>query len=127
VKQRVFLIDNNKDCLDIMEKQIGSWGYEVVPCVDARCAVEETKRQESGAIVMDYSTSGANGVELLMKIRSQHCDIPTVVLSNCLDLKAMQDANKLKIVAFIPRMSAYVNTIDMLKTTLDLIFSRVSA
>ncbi len=122
MKDKVLFVDDEKDFLLLMAKVIRSWGYQVVSASCADEALDKINDDDIGAIVVDYLMPGVDGIGLLETIRATQIMIPAVVYSAYFDQKTMHEAGRLKIAAFIPKVSNYQDGTVMLKTTLDLIF-----
>jgi len=63
-----------------------------------------------------------DGISLLKKIRAIDKEIPAIMFTAHPDEEPMEDADKLNISAFIPKISPYTDTTAGLKTALDLVF-----
>ncbi len=121
-KRNILLVDDEAVFLEVMGSRIRSWGYEVIPISESREALTAIKENSVDAIVLDYLMPDMDGIELLKKIRSMNTAIPVIMWTAYPKHEAMDEAKRLGIEAFIPKLSAYVDTSSNLKTTLEMIF-----
>ena len=122
--RRVLLIDDETDFLDIMGQRIESWGYEVILASSGEEAMDALMSRQPDAIVLDYIMPDINGIELLKKIRDVDKKIPVIMFTAKPKSEAMEEGMKLKISAFIPKLSKFTDTQKNLKAPLDMIFKR---
>lgn len=120
-KKKVLLVDDEADFLSLMTKVLDSWGYEVVTASKGDEAVELFKSEKPRAIILDYLMPDITGVELLKKIREFDKRVPAIMFTARPTVKAIEESKQLNIIAFIPKVSPYVNTHEDLRTALDLV------
>ncbi len=82
----ILICDDQKDVLDALKLLLKGEGFLCVPVQSPEAALEELKRQPFSLVILDLNytrdtTSGAEGMELLGKIRLQDADIPAVVMT----------------------------------------------
>jgi len=124
MKKKILLVDDEKDFLDIMSQKIRSWGYEVVSASNAEDAMRAFKRERPSAAILDYVMPEVNGVQLLMRIRAVDMKIPVIMFTVKPQSEVIEDAEKLDILAFIPKLSPYTDTQANLKTALSIAFQK---
>lgn len=122
--KKILLVDDEAELLKIIKAKINSWGYEVITASNGKEAMEAFSANKVGAVILDYLMPDIDGIELLKKIRTKDEKIPAIMFTAYPEEKSMEDAEKLKITAFIPKMSPYTNTIDSLKATLEMVFKK---
>jgi len=120
-KKKVLLVDDESDFLSLMTKVLDSWGYEVVTASNGDKAIELFKSEKPQAVILDYVMPDISGVELLKKIREFDKRIPAIMFTARPTVKAIEDSKQLNIIAFIPKVSPYVNTHEDLRMALDLV------
>lgn len=82
----ILISDDQKDVLDALKLLLKGEGFLCVPVQSPEAALEELRRQPFSLVILDLNytrdtTSGAEGMELLSKIRLQDADIPAVVMT----------------------------------------------
>ena len=122
--KKILFVDDEEDILDIFKSRISSWGYDVAVAINGKIAMKILKEEEINAIVLDYLMPDTDGIVLLKKIRGIYGKMPVIMFTAYPKEVTMEDAEKLNIAAFIPKISPYTSTIDSLKTALEIIFKR---
>ena len=120
-KKRVLLVDDEHDFLNLMTKVLDSWGYEVLTASNGDDALETCKSQKPHVVILDYVMPDISGIGLLKKIREFDRGIPAIMFTARPTIKAIEDSRELNIIAFIPKVSPYVNTHEDLRIALDLV------
>jgi DNA-binding NtrC family response regulator len=120
-KKKVLLVDDEADFQMLMSKVLDSWGYEVLTASNGDEALEIFKAENPRALILDYVMPDINGIDLLKKIRKIDTRVPAIMFTAKPSVKAIEDSKHLNIVAFIPKISPYVNTHDDLRMALDLV------
>ena len=118
-KKRVLLVDDESDFLMLMVKVVDSWGYEVLTAASGEEALQVFKSEKPHALILDFAMPDISGIELLKKIRAIDTRIPAIMFTARPSVKAIEESKYLNIVAFIPKISPYVNTHDDLRIALD--------
>jgi len=124
MSKKILLVDDEPEALQIIKSRINSWGYEVITASDGKEAMEAFAINKVDAVILDYLMPDIDGIGLLKKIRAINNKIPTIMFTAYPKEEAIEDAEKLKIAAFIPKLSPYASTLDNLKTSLEMIFKK---
>jgi two-component system, OmpR family, response regulator len=119
-EKRVLLVDDEKDFLDVMSQRIKVWGYEVVPTLSAREAIETVRADGADIIVMDYMMPEMDGITAANKIRTLNQDIPIIMFTAHPDYRALEGAEQLGVIAFIPKFSSYADAQSALQSALGI-------
>lgn len=122
--KKILLVDDEPEILEIIKSRINSWGYEVITAPNGKEAMELFGANKVDAVILDYLMPDIDGIGLLKKIRAINDKIPTIIFTAYPKGEAMEDAKKLNVTAFIPKMSPYTNTIENLKTALGMVFKK---
>ncbi len=82
----ILISDDQKDVLDALKLLLKGEGFLCVPVQSPEAALEALKRQPFSLVILDLNytrdtTSGAEGMELLGKIRLQDPDLPAIVMT----------------------------------------------
>jgi DNA-binding response OmpR family regulator len=121
-KKKVLLVEDELDFLTLMKKIITSWGYEVITASNSKEALEVFVQERPNILILDYVMPDINGLELLRKIRAiGGIKTPAIMFAAEPTVKAIEKGEELRIAAFIPKISRYVDTHEDLKIALDLI------
>jgi len=119
-KVKVLLVDDEVDYLSMMEMRIESWGYDVLVASEGKEALAIIKEELPDIAILDFSMPGMDGVELLKEIRKFAKKLPVIMLTAHSEVKNIQDAKKLGVSSFIPKLSAYSDTQNSLMVALDM-------
>ena len=119
-KKKILLVDDETDFLAIMGEHMESWGYEVITAASADEAMRAFKETRPDVAVLDYVMPDTDGISLLRKIRGVDKAIPVIMFTAKPEAHAMKEAKGLEIVAFVPKLSPYVDTQKSLKSALSM-------
>ncbi len=83
---RVLIADDQPDVLEAMRMLLKPAGYEVEVACSPRIALEQLKKKQFDAIVIDLNytldtTSGNEGMDLLSAIKDFRADIPVIIMT----------------------------------------------
>lgn len=79
-KERILLVDDDKEALTIYQRYLKKKGYEVETCSSAEEALSCLKDSRADCIVLDVMMPGEDGFQVLPKIRSLS-EAPVIYLS----------------------------------------------
>ena len=82
----ILIADDQKDVLDALKLLLKGEGFLCLPVQSPDAAIEELKKQPFSAVILDLNytrdtTSGAEGLELLSRIRALDADLPAIVMT----------------------------------------------
>ncbi len=78
--KHIFVVDDERNIRDLIQKYLEKESYRVTPFVDGRNLVSEINRLKPDLLVLDIMMPGICGLELCKEIR-KHCEIPIVFVS----------------------------------------------
>lgn len=122
MSKKVLFVDDEEDCRKVMGSWIKSWGYEVITAAGGNEVMGLLNDGKPDAIVLDYMMPDIDGISLLKKIRAMDDDIPVIMFTAYPEEKAMQEAEKLNVSAFVPKLSSQTDSTHILKIALDSVF-----
>ncbi len=70
MKQKVLVVEDDKDIQEIIEYNFTSEGYEVITCSDGEDAVELIRHETPDLVVLDWMLPNLSGSEILRQVRS---------------------------------------------------------
>jgi len=62
MKERILIIDDEKDFLEVMKERMNTRGMEVSTAASAKDALEIINKESFDAIIMDFQMPGMNGI-----------------------------------------------------------------
>lgn len=126
-KVKILLVDDSVDFLKVISVRINSWGYDVVQARDGNEAIEVMKEARPNIIVLDYLMPKMDGVAALKEIRKIDSMVPVIMFTAFPNKEVMKNVEKLGINAFIPKLSAYTDTLEALKSSIGIIAKSLKA
>jgi CheY-like chemotaxis protein len=77
----ILCIDDNESGLKIRKLLLESIGFRVLTAQDGLAGLEIVCRQRVDLIILDYAMPGMDGEEVARRLRTQHPQIPILLLS----------------------------------------------
>jgi len=103
MSEKILLVDDEKDFLDVMSERIEARGMEVTT---AESAVKALKQVESGgfdAIILDLMMPGMDGLETLKAIKKKNPDLQVILLTGHATIEKGIEAMKLGAMDFLEK------------------------
>ena len=70
MKQKVLVVEDDKDIQEIIEYNFTSEGYEVITCSDGEDAVDVIRHETPDLVILDWMLPNLSGSEILRQVRS---------------------------------------------------------
>ncbi|MDR0277865.1 MAG: response regulator transcription factor [Paucimonas sp.] len=77
----LLLIDDDQELCELLAHWLGQEGFQVRACHDGQSARKALAEQSPAAVVLDVMLPDGSGLELLKQLRSEHAELPVVMLS----------------------------------------------
>ncbi|MFY9961760.1 response regulator transcription factor [Pseudomonas sp.] len=77
----LLLIDDDQELCELLGSWLTQEGYTVRACHDGLSARKALAEQAPAAVVLDVMLPDGSGLELLKQLRSEHADLPVLMLS----------------------------------------------
>lgn len=119
-KISVLLVDDNEDFLKLISMRLRKWGYDFYTAPDGKEAIQVIKEKKLDVVVLDYMMPDMDGVSVLKEIRNINPQLPVIMFTAYPNEEVISDTTQLGIAAFIPKLSIYTDSINSLKTALDM-------
>ncbi len=94
VSQRILVVDDDVDGLEVLRTRLAHAGYEVETAESAEKALARVSSFDPGLVVTDVRMSGMTGLELLERIRSSMERVEVVVMTAHDDMETAVTAMK---------------------------------
>ncbi len=94
MSERIFLVDDDTDALEVYRARLSHGGYEVETADSAEKALARLKAFDPGLIVTDVRMSGMSGLELLERVQTAMSDVSVVVMTGHEDMETAVYAMK---------------------------------
>lgn len=120
-KKRILLVDDEEDLLELLKVRITSWGFEVIEAKNGKEAIEATSSKKPDIVILDYKMPDMDGLTVLKKIRKICATLPVIMFTVHPDVKVQEEARKLGVSAFVPKLSAYQDVQEALKSAINIV------
>lgn len=95
MSERVLLVDDEEEFLDIMSERMRNRGMEVVTASSAKEALEKIENDLFDAIILDLMMPDMNGLETIKAIKEKKPELQVILLSGQATLEKGIEAMKL--------------------------------
>ena len=95
MSERVLLVDDEEEFLDIMSERMRNRGMEVVTASSAKEALEKIEKDLFDAIILDLMMPDMNGLETIKAIKEKKPELQVILLSGQATLEKGIEAMKL--------------------------------
>jgi len=101
--ERILLVDDEEDFLEIMAERMAARGFEVVTCTTAEQALNKIKAETFDAIILDFMMPGMDGMHALKEIKSQRPESQIILLTGHATVEKGVEAMKLGATDFLEK------------------------
>ncbi|MBL7151282.1 MAG: response regulator [Candidatus Omnitrophica bacterium] len=119
-KRKILLVDDEMDFIKIMSERIKQWGYEVIASLSGREAIPIVKSKKPDLLILDYKMADMDGIATLKEIRKINKKIPVIMFTAYPNEKSIQESEKFGISAYVPKLSAYSDSHDNLRSAIKM-------
>ena len=115
---RILIVDDDKEFLALLSKNIESWGHRVISAPGGKEALEMIKNKAADIVVLDYLMPEMNGVKTLEKIREIDKEVPVIMFTSYTDNRAIAGTEKLGIFAYVPKFGVFTDSESSLEAAI---------
>jgi DNA-binding NtrC family response regulator len=101
--EKVLLVDDERDFLDVLSERMEARGMEVATAESATDALAQVESGAFDAIVLDLMMPGMDGIETLKAIKQKNPDAQVILLSGQATLQKGIEAMKLGAIDFLEK------------------------
>ena len=101
--EKVLLVDDEKDFLDVMSERIEARGMEVTTADSAMKALELVKSGNFDAIIVDLMMPAMDGLQTLKAIKEKNPDLQVILLTGHATVEKGIEAMKLGAMDFVEK------------------------
>lgn len=119
MQQKVLVIDNDPDILDVMSEALTYEGFEVITVAETDNIIRLVNECKPNLVIIDYLLNGINGGELCHEIKStrQTGTLPVILFSAY--PKVLQSLGYYGCNAFIPKPFNLSTLVDHVNTLIQ--------
>ena len=92
IEGRILVVDDNTDVLEFVSSLIGSRGFSVISCENAKDALNKLHENRIIAVLTDISMPVLSGLDLLEKVHNINPEIPVILMTAYAELDIAIDA-----------------------------------
>ncbi|MCK5695748.1 MAG: response regulator [Desulfobacula sp.] len=127
MSEKVLLVDDEKEFLEIMSERMEARGMEVTTAESADQAMSILKKKSFDAIVMDFQMPGMDGIEALKTIKNKNPELQIILLTGYATVEKTVEAMKIGATDFLEKpanLEALTEKIKKAKTEKMLIVEK---
>ena len=100
---KVLLVDDEVDFLEIMEERLSARGVDVVISESAEDALKRIDTGIFDVVILDLQMPGMNGLEVLKRIKTRHPEIQVILLTGHATVEKGVEAIRLGAIDFVEK------------------------
>ena len=100
---KVYVVDDDEAMRHSLEFLLGSADFEVTLFDSAQAFLAALSALEFGCVVSDVRMPGIDGIEMLRRLKAQHCRFPVIIMTGHGDVPLAVEAMKLGAVDFLEK------------------------
>lgn len=77
----LLLIDDDQELCELLGSWLSQEGFDVRACHDGQSARQALAAHAPAAVVLDVMLPDGSGLELLKQLRTEHAELPVLMLS----------------------------------------------
>ena len=94
MKERVLLVDDEEEYLEIMSERMRARDIEVTTSTSARAALDMIATESFDAVIMDFMMPEMNGIEALKAIKEKNPEMQIILLTGHATIEKTVEAMK---------------------------------
>jgi CheY-like chemotaxis protein len=103
--EKILIVDDNKNLLQVLDLLLSAHGYSVVHATDAFSAISMAQKEKPNVIILDIAIPGFGGFMFMERLKSlmPPATIPIIVLTGNVSPKNKERTFKAGAVAFLQK------------------------
>jgi DNA-binding NtrC family response regulator len=103
MSEKVLLVDDEEDFLEIMSERMTARDMEVTTCTSAREAIDKINEENFDAIILDFMMPGMDGFQALKEIKSKRPELQIILLTGHATVEKGVEAMKMGATDFLEK------------------------
>jgi DNA-binding NtrC family response regulator len=103
MSEKILIVDDEEDFLEIMSERMQSRGMEVMTCTSAEEAVKVIKAETFDAIILDFMMPGMDGFQALKEIKTKRPELQIILLTGHATVEKGVEAMKMGATDFLEK------------------------
>ena len=101
--EKVLLVDDEEDFLEVMAARMQARGMEVQTCKSAEEALKKIKEENFDAVILDFMMPGMDGIQALKEIKARRPESQIILLTGHATIEKSVEAMKLGAADFLEK------------------------
>jgi len=90
-RQRILLVDTDRDTLKLLNRTLETEGFDTVVVADGDAALDLLDKIEPDLVILDTMTPGPDSFQVLDRLR-EHSDVPIIMLTTEYEVATLKTA-----------------------------------
>jgi DNA-binding NtrC family response regulator len=103
MSEKVLLVDDEEDFLEIMSERMTARGMEVSTCKSAEEAIDQINEENFDAIILDFMMPGMDGFQALKQIKAKRPELQIILLTGHATVEKGVEAMKMGATDFLEK------------------------
>lgn len=99
----IFIVDDQQEVREALEILLESMDYQVEAYGSGEEFLARMKDHRQGCLVIDYTMSGMNGLEVVARLKDRDIDLPVILMTGQIDLRVAADPGSFGITAILEK------------------------
>ena len=101
--EKVLLVDDEEDFLEVMAARMQARGMQVQTCQSAEEALKKIKEENFDAVILDFMMPGMDGMQALKEIKARRPESQIILLTGHATIEKSVEAMKLGAADFLEK------------------------
>jgi len=115
VPEKVLIVDDEADFLDIMAERLGARGIDVATTTSAENAIRMIERGHYDVVIMDFMMPAMNGFKALKLLKGKKADIQIILMTGNIPAELLLEARKIGALDVIEKPADLNTLIEKIK------------
>ena len=126
--QKILIVDDEPDIVEVIHKKLLMEGYEVITAFDGQEALVKVEKNDPDVILLDLMLPKLNGFEVLKEIRQRFTSKwrPVIIISAKTDLDGIKECYNLEADLYLNKPCNMDNILQGIETVVSLIPLRIN-
>lgn len=115
MKDKILVIDDEKDICELFKKILGLEGYTVLTAQNGYDGIKINEKSNPDIIILDLKMPKMNGIETLRRIRKKDADVIVIILTGYGDAGTIRNAADLNVYEYMGKPFNNTTIIKIIK------------
>ncbi len=115
MSERVLLVDDESDFLEVMSERLDAKGMDVATAESPQSALDIIEKESFDAVILDFSMPGMDGIQALKLLREKKPELQVILLTGYGTVEKGVEAMKMGATDFIEKPADIETLVDKIK------------